>query len=49
MVQDIKGSWKKLGSGSFGNVYKGAFIIYFLYMFERGVSSPMLLQETISE
>ena len=23
LVQDIKGDWKKLGSGSFGNVYKG--------------------------
>ena len=23
-LQDIKGNWKKLGSGSFGNVYKGA-------------------------
>src|ERR1700683_5350532 len=22
-LQDIKGNWKKLGSGSFGNVYKG--------------------------
>lgn len=22
-AQDIKGDWKKLGSGSFGNVYKG--------------------------
>lgn len=22
-TQDIKGEWKKLGSGSFGNVYKG--------------------------
>jgi len=21
--EDIKGEWKKLGSGSFGNVYKG--------------------------
>lgn len=21
--QDIQGNWKKLGSGSFGNVYKG--------------------------
>lgn len=24
--QDIKGEWKKLGSGSFGNVYKGQFV-----------------------
>jgi len=24
VVQDIKGNWSKLGSGSFGNVYKGA-------------------------
>ncbi|GJJ10054.1 hypothetical protein Clacol_004280 [Clathrus columnatus] len=23
---DIKGSWKKLGSGSFGNVYKGSYL-----------------------
>ena len=23
--QDIKGEWKKLGSGSFGNVYRGVF------------------------
>jgi hypothetical protein len=23
-VQDINGGWSKLGSGSFGNVYKGA-------------------------
>jgi LIM domain kinase 1 len=27
-LQDIKGDWKKLGSGSFGNVYKGASIYY---------------------
>lgn len=25
--QDIKGDWKKLGSGSFGNVYKGALVV----------------------
>ncbi|KAL4077471.1 kinase-like domain-containing protein [Scleroderma citrinum] len=24
--QDIKGNWKKLGSGSFGNVYKGSYL-----------------------
>ncbi|KIM77421.1 hypothetical protein PILCRDRAFT_76824 [Piloderma croceum F 1598] len=24
--EDIKGNWKKLGSGSFGNVYKGAYL-----------------------
>ena len=24
IVQDINGDWSKLGSGSFGNVYKGA-------------------------
>ena len=24
IVQDINGGWSKLGSGSFGNVYKGA-------------------------
>ncbi|KAG6887421.1 hypothetical protein C0992_012363 [Termitomyces sp. T32_za158] len=24
--QDIKGSWKKLGAGSFGNVYKGSYL-----------------------
>lgn len=24
LPKDIKGDWKKLGSGSFGNVYKGA-------------------------
>lgn len=24
--QDIRGDWKKLGSGSFGNVYKGHFV-----------------------
>ena len=23
LAQDIRGDWKKLGSGSFGNVYKG--------------------------
>lgn len=26
--QDIKGDWKKLGSGSFGNVYKGMLQIH---------------------
>jgi LIM domain kinase 1 len=26
--QDIKGDWKKLGSGSFGNVYKGASVSF---------------------
>ncbi|KAF4586220.1 hypothetical protein EYR38_010494 [Pleurotus pulmonarius] len=25
-VKDIQGSWKKLGSGSFGNVYKGSYL-----------------------
>ncbi|KAI0049734.1 kinase-like protein [Auriscalpium vulgare] len=25
-AQDIKGDWKKLGSGSFGNVYKGTYL-----------------------
>lgn len=24
--QDIKGNWKKLGAGSFGNVYKGTYL-----------------------
>jgi len=24
--EDIKGDWKKLGSGSFGNVYKGSYL-----------------------
>jgi hypothetical protein len=23
VLQDLKGDWKKLGAGSFGNVYKG--------------------------
>jgi LIM domain kinase 1 len=29
-MQDIKGGWSKLGSGSFGNVYKGikSFLIF---------------------
>ena len=28
IIKDIKGDWKKLGSGSFGNVYKGMFWFY---------------------
>ena len=30
LVQDIRGEWKKLGSGSFGNVYKGYFVSHVL-------------------
>ncbi|KAH0833992.1 kinase-like domain-containing protein [Lanmaoa asiatica] len=28
--EDVRGEWKKLGSGSFGNVYKGPFISHIL-------------------
>jgi LIM domain kinase 1 len=28
--QDIRGDWKKLGSGSFGNVYKGPLVFHIL-------------------
>ena len=32
-AQDIQGQWKKLGSGSFGNVYKGGYT-HFLKVLE---------------
>lgn len=31
--QDIKGDWKKLGAGSFGNVYKGVSSLAFYLIF----------------
>lgn len=44
IYQDIKGKWKQLGSGSFGNVYKGQPPVYLLHAFDR--PTELALRET---